>query len=556
MTRLELAQGLLTGLLVSLLMTGAARAWPGQVVAELDSPTRYPAGLASDGESLYVVDWRRGRIHRVAPDDGRLLATIDAPTLKPQGLTWGGGRLYVSDGQTGTVFGIDPASGAIESVFEGPGKQVSGLAWTSDGLLLLEGKSDKIYRVIPEDGTILDYFDAPTRSAGCLAHDGKYLWVSDRYRDELYVVDPKTGMVLGILPAPGPYAAGVAWHDGKLWNVDFQTRKLYALQVRGEQMYRLSEPRTARIEFAAVVYNYGPGELRDLVVNLALPETLPGQELLSEPRFASEPQHIATDQWGQRCAVFTVDRLPAGQRFEAGYQVQARISAISFLILPEMVGTLDEIPAELRARYTIDGTRYRIGSPFIRKAVGEAVGDEHNAYWVARRIYEYIIERVEYEMIGGWDVPEVVLRRGSGSCSEYTFAYIAMCRAAGLPARYQGSVVVRGDDACVDDVFHRWAEVYLPNYGWVPVDPSRGDSPVPAERCRGFGMLANRFLITTRDGGDSELLGWDYNYHTRYRATGRAHVEQENLAFWEPLEEQTPPQPGKDAQLPVCRPKE
>lgn len=39
---------------------------------------------------------------------------------------------------------------------------------------------------------------------------------------------------------------------------------------------------------------------------------------------------------------------------------------------------------------------------------------------------------------------------------------IAMCGAAGLPARYVGALVVRGDDASLDYVFHRWVEVYLP----------------------------------------------------------------------------------------------
>jgi hypothetical protein len=139
-------------------------------------------------------------------------------------------------------------------------------------------------------------------------------------------------------------------------------------------------------------------------------------------------------------------------------------------------------------------------------------------------------------MIGGWDVPEVVLKRGSGSCSEYTFSFVALCRAAGLPARYQGSVVVRGDDASVDEAFHRWAQVYLPGYGWVPVDASRGDSESPVAQAKGIGELANRFLITTQGGGGSRYLGWSYNSEVRYKASGYCKVEEDVLGFWEPLE--------------------
>ena len=43
-------------------------------------------------------------------------------------------------------------------------------------------------------------------------------------------------------------------------------------------------------------------------------------------------------------------------------------------------------------------------------------------------------------------------------------------------------IVVRGDDASIDEAFHRWAQIYLPHYGWVPVDANRGDKPSPADQ--------------------------------------------------------------------------
>jgi hypothetical protein len=120
--------------------------------------------------------------------------------------------------------------------------------------------------------------------------------------------------------------------------------------------------------------------------------------------------------------------------------------------------------------------------------------------------------------------------------TEYSFLYVALCRAAGLPARFEGSVVVRGDDASVDDVFHRWCEVYLPNYGWVTVDPSGVDSPLRSEQGRAFGVLSNRYFVTTHGGGDSSYLGWNYNYNSRYSFKGAAEVKEEAFAIWEPVE--------------------
>ncbi len=261
--------------------------------------------------------------------------------------------------------------------------------------------------------------------------------------------------------------------------------------------------------------------------------------LLSEVRFFGEPARNARDHWGQQCAIFEVGRLAAGNKAPLGYRVRAEVSAINYLIRPERTGRLEDIPADIREKYTVDGSRLRINSPYIQETTKKTVGDEKNPYWVARKLYDFVIDRLEYEMVGGWDVPEEVLKRGKGSCSEYTYTFVTLCRAAGLPARYVGSIVVRGDDASVDEAFHRWAEIYLPNYGWVPVDANRGDSPSPVEQARGFGELSNRFLITTIGGGDSEFLKWSYNSYAAYKTTGFCRVEEDNIGLWEPLLEPT-----------------
>jgi transglutaminase-like putative cysteine protease len=106
-----------------------------------------------------------------------------------------------------------------------------------------------------------------------------------------------------------------------------------------------------------------------------------------------------------------------------------------------------------------------------------------------------------------------------------------------VPARYVGSLVVRGDDASYDDVFHRWNEIYLPGYGWVPVDANAGDKDLPADQGAAFGGISNRFLITTEGAGDSEYLGWSYNHENRWVFSGKSGVRIESIAEWEPLED-------------------
>jgi len=116
-----------------------------------------------------------------------------------------------------------------------------------------------------------------------------------------------------------------------------------------------------------------------------------------------------------------------------------------------------------------------------------------------------------------------------------------------------GVIAVRGDDASMDDVFHRWCEVYLPNYGWIPVGPSGGDSPVPANQARAFGMLGNKYFVTTHGGGDSKYLGWDYNYSSRSTFKGKSEVREEAFALWEPVVKA--PDASSELSGKACKPK-
>lgn len=99
-----------------------------------------------------------------------------------------------------------------------------------------------------------------------------------------------------------------------------------------------------------------------------------------------------------------------------------------------------------------------------------------------------------------------------------------MCRASGIPARYVGSVVVRGDTASMNNVFHRWVEVYLPGYGWIPVDSSGGDKAAPRDQADRFGALSNRFCITTQSGEGSTTLGWTYNSNETLTADPKTNM--------------------------------
>lgn len=525
---------------VALPATGAsAEGVPGTVLRHYALSVKTPTGLAWDGQHFWVADLDGGTLSEIDPATGKTLSTLDAPGYQPLGLAWDGSQLWVVDALDKTAYAVDPKSGITKRALPLDTDAPKGIAWDGTALWTVDARAGVINRLDEEDGTTFKSFPNPmAHERGDelgLAFDGAYLWVSDRLADAIYRVDPVTGAVLDMFPSPGPYPAGLAWDGKHLWCVDYETRELNELETSSGSPYVVYEPKQETLAYTEAWRNFGPGTVATLDVYIAVPHDLPNQKMLQAPAFDPAPQDYVTDKWGQKCAHFLFKDIPAGESVSATMTVDATLYKVRWYVDPPKVGTLKEIPAEIRSTYTQNSSKLVIDDPTIQKAVTAALAGETNPYWMAWKINKYIQDHMRYELAGGWNVAPTVLERGSGSCSEYTFVMLAMCHAAGLPARYAGSVVIRNDDASRDDVFHRWVEVYLPNYGWFPIDPSGGDSETPAHVADFFGGLANRFVITTLGAGDSETLGWDYNSAAVWTATGRVKLMQQKGGDWVPV---------------------
>ena len=181
-------------------------------------PNRDPAGLAYDGTSLWMSDWKNGFIYRIRPFDGFVLSSFEAPgdPLTP---------LSAQAEPAGIIPAPEPAS---------PG----GLAW-GDGALWVACLSDgKIYKINPhmapsDPNHILAELENGAFTPFALTFGGGYLWVSDLGTGMIHKVDPTTGFVVSSIDAPGvaPHGAGgispqgielvatmgMAWDNGLLW---------------------------------------------------------------------------------------------------------------------------------------------------------------------------------------------------------------------------------------------------------------------------------------------------------------------------------------------------
>ncbi|MEA3476929.1 MAG: transglutaminase domain-containing protein [Bacteroidota bacterium] len=529
--------------IMALLFPLSSIAYTGEVIKKFSAPGAFPTGMTFDGKNLWIADREEGKIFYVDMQNGKVISEIQSPAYWPTGLTWDGenlwaadikGGLPLSENYNGKIYQIDPVTGYVLKMIDAPSSRPRGLAWDGQYLWCTDNGSDEIIQFSPDDGTTIRSFKSPASDPRGLTYDGRYLWVSDRLKDEIYMVDPETGIVLIVTDAPGPYAMGLCFDGEAIWAADTEMDEIYRLKIRDGEKFRRTDERKAEITYTHKITNFGPGKVLTSDIYIAIPRPRDNQEI-EKVKYITDYDEFVEDESGQITTFYHFTNIPAGESRLARMQTTAKIYAVRYYIYPDQVGTLENIPQDIKNVFLTDNEKYQLEHPVIRKALKEAVGDEKNPYWIARNIYQYLMGKMYYEMLGGWNTAPTVLERGNGSCSEYSFVYISMCRAAGLPARYVGSVVVRGDDASFDDVFHRWVEVYIPNYGWIPVDPSGGDRDWPRDQANYFGHLANRFLITTENAGGSETMGWTYNSNAFYTSEPKTFAVSDHYADWNPL---------------------
>ncbi|MEZ6187102.1 MAG: transglutaminase-like domain-containing protein [Planctomycetota bacterium] len=108
--------------------------------------------------------------------------------------------------------------------------------------------------------------------------------------------------------------------------------------------------------------------------------------------------------------------------------------------------------------------------PELVATAKQVIGDETNlkraAYKLARFVYSSLAKRSPDV---GQTTALTILRDREGDCSEHAVLFVALCRAAGIPARRCSGYV------CLGSIWgaHAWAEIWVGQ--WIAADPTTGE---------------------------------------------------------------------------------
>ena len=163
----------------------------------------------------------------------------------------------------------------------------------------------------------------------------------------------------------------------------------------------------------------------------------------------------------------------------------------------------ERVDAEQPSFYTEESLPHIRFTPYLVDLANKIKGDETNPLKIAKRVYDYITENINYSYLRDYlyidQIPEYVLKNGKGDCGAQALSFITLCRILKVPARWESGCRVGPNINSI----HDWAQIYVAPYGWIPVDLTDGGGARrnldPLKREYSFGNIDPYRMTTCND---------------------------------------------------------
>ncbi len=259
------------------------------------------------------------------------------------------------------------------------------------------------------------------------------------------------------------------------------------IEVLSKGNTRLGRTRTVTLQQNILISHIGALPGNSLALTIPLPEDRPGQHLAAAER-----------NFEFSGPVYLMDELKSGDSITltASYKIEVSSFAAELnsgdisgryenrSMLESWLESSEELPAE----------------DFRRTALA-VVKRETNPYEIGKLLFDYVLWRMEPDLESPEQNPELWLQTRRGDSLGYASLLTSLLRSAEVPARVVSGIWIA--PGAGTGIPHHWVELYLPDYGWFPADPSAADGlfglyDETLENPGGWGVLDNGYVSFTR----------------------------------------------------------
>ena len=275
-----------------------------------------------------------------------------------------------------------------------------------------------------------------------------------------------------------------------------QSNSVYFEVKDGGGVKLFGEKRIFHVQLSVEISDIGASNGNGLY--LWVPRLLEGPEQREATLISMDPEPLFENF--QNFMLFFLEDVEGGKTYRvekdvlfSRYSVETKINAAR--INPQYDQT-----TRLYQSYTVSDALVPSNETAVSGLSSQIVGRERNPYRRAWLIYQFVINGFSHDETAS-DLMKALESR-TGSALVYSRIFCALSRSAGIPARPVAGYIVDLDGRCIR---HYWAEFYLENIGWIPVDLILGDGTkfgnFPTEidvKNYYFGNLDNRHITITK----------------------------------------------------------
>ena len=289
--------------------------------------------------------------------------------------------------------------------------------------------------------------------------------------------------------------------DGEVTVREDNTRAVMKQAAKSKE--RIGDPKHFRIRYTITVKPDAVPEGETVRCWMPMPRTdVPRQKNVkllstSQPDFVRSPMDYA------HSTVYMEKKAEAGKAtvFSEEFEFDAYGA---WFDLDTAATTTYDTTSDLYKTYTSERDCHMVFTPQIRALAERLTQGAATPLAKAQRIFKWIDDNFpwasarEYSTIE--NIPAYVLDNHHGDCGQVTLLFLTLCRSLGIPAHFQSGFMLHPGE----ENLHDWGEIYVPEYGWVPVDQSFG---IPAyakneqETYFFFGGIDSFRMIVNNDYG-------------------------------------------------------
>jgi len=471
-------------------------------------------GIAFKNETLFATDSRNGYLLQINP--------LNSVTRIINNSCWqdfiGAKGLCVTDNEVWFISRDSVFCCLIEwqegmATVTSPPRFCFNLSYTGNGIAIWE---NTIYITCEKMGHILVYsktgevitkFYAPGIGNENITVKGEEIWLCDNLEQTVYCLDKVTGKVKYHMLTPFEYPSALSFYHDQETNQDilyiaYSDQEPYIrdnpnaepnhellyrdrtfihplyFKYDEENKYTLSNGFLLEMSYLEEISPLNSIKLKDLEWRIALPTESDRQKIKSIE--AVGLPYVEEDYNGQKVALFKFPEFTSSKRFVFGWRVILEVWSIKYQLKPRDCESLPPLSAEEETKYLLDDDNLSMNTDLILKGAEEARGTETNILRKMYNIRNYVYDHLSYGIKPHNDTPDIVLKRGVGSCGEYLGLLLALSRLNGIACRTVGRYkcplkVLNFGLPLTPDFNHVWMEFYLPSIGWLPMESNPDD---------------------------------------------------------------------------------